>query len=80
MEIIEELEPVRRGIFMGAIGYLGFNGSSDLNIAIRTMLIQNGRAFMQVGGGIVADSIPEEEYEESLLKGRLLFEALDNFH
>lgn len=76
MEIIEELEPVRRGIFMGAIGYLGFNGSSDLNIAIRTMLIQNGRAFIQVGGGIVADSIPEEEYEESLLKGRLLFQAL----
>ncbi|HEY3454851.1 MAG TPA: aminodeoxychorismate synthase component I [Bryobacteraceae bacterium] len=77
MEIIEELEPVRRGIFMGAIGYLGFNGSSDLNIAIRTMLIQNGRAFMQVGGGVVADSIPEEEYEESLLKGRLLFEAVE---
>ncbi|HEY6989925.1 MAG TPA: aminodeoxychorismate synthase component I [Bryobacteraceae bacterium] len=77
MEIIEELEPVRRGIFMGAIGYLGFNGSSDLNIAIRTMLIQNDRAFMQVGGGIVADSIPEEEYEESLLKGRLLFEAVE---
>ena len=76
MEIIDELEPVRRGIFTGAIGYLGFNGVSDLNIAIRTMLVQNGRAFIQVGGGIVADSIAEEEYEECLLKGRLLFEAL----
>ena len=77
MEIIEELEPVRRGIFMGSIGYLAFNGSSDLNIAIRTMLIQNSRAFMQVGGGILADSIPAEEYDESLLKGRLLFQALE---
>lgn len=77
MEIIEELEPVRRGIFTGAIGYLGFNGASDLNIAIRTMLVQNGRAFVQVGGGIVADSVAEEEYEECLLKGRLLFEALE---
>jgi para-aminobenzoate synthetase component I len=77
MEIIEELEPVRRGIFTGAIGYLGFNGVSDLNIAIRTMLVQAGRAFIQVGGGIVADSVPQEEYEECLLKGRLLFEALE---
>jgi para-aminobenzoate synthetase component I len=77
MEIIEELEPVRRGIFTGAIGYLGFNGVSDLNIAIRTMLVQNGRAFVQVGGGIVADSVAEEEYEECLLKGRLLFETLE---
>jgi para-aminobenzoate synthetase component I len=76
MEIIDELEPVRRGIFTGAIGYLGFNGVSDLNIAIRTMLVRNGRAFVQVGGGIVADSVAEEEYEECLLKGRLLFEAL----
>jgi para-aminobenzoate synthetase component I len=79
MEIIEELEPVRRGIFTGAIGYLGFNGVSDLNIAIRTMLVKNGRAFIQVGGGIVADSVAEEEYEECLLKGRLLFEALESF-
>lgn len=77
MEIIEELEPVRRGIFTGAIGYLGFNGASDLNIAIRTMLVQNGCAFIQVGGGIVADSVAEEEYQECLLKGRLLFEALE---
>jgi anthranilate/para-aminobenzoate synthase component I len=50
---------------------------SDLNVAIRTMLIQNGRASIQVGGGIVADSVPEDEYEECLLKGRLLFEALE---
>jgi para-aminobenzoate synthetase component I len=77
MEIIEELEPVRRGIFTGAIGYLGFNGVSDLNIAIRTILVQGGRAFIQVGGGIVADSVAEEEYEECLLKGKLLFEALE---
>jgi para-aminobenzoate synthetase component 1 len=76
-EIIEELEQVRRGIFMGSIGYVGFNGVSDLNVAIRTMLIQNGRASIQVGGGIVADSVPEDEYEECLLKGRLLFEALE---
>jgi len=79
MEIIEELEPVRRGIFTGAIGYLGFNGVSDLNIAIRTILVRKSRAFVQVGGGIVADSVPEEEYEECLLKGRLLFEALQGF-
>ncbi|MBC7345267.1 MAG: chorismate-binding protein, partial [Clostridia bacterium] len=76
MEIIEELEPVRRGIYTGSIGYLGFNGNTDLNIVIRTLVIKGGKAYLQVGGGIVADSQPESEYEETLHKGRALFTAL----
>jgi len=76
MEIIRELEPTRRGIYTGAIGYIGFDGDMDLNIVIRTMLLEGGRAHFQVGGGIVADSDPETEYEETLHKGRALLQSL----
>ncbi len=70
MEIIDELEPNRRGIYTGAIGYLSRGGSSGFNIAIRTLLVEGTRVSYQVGGGIVADSDPVSEYEETLHKGR----------
>jgi para-aminobenzoate synthetase component 1 len=76
MEIIEELERVRRGISMGAIGYASFDGQMDWNVAIRTLEIAGGIARFNVGGGIVADSDPVEEYEESLWKARAILEAL----
>lgn len=76
MEIIEELEPVRRGIYTGAIGYLSFNGNADLNIAIRTIIIKDGQAYFHVGGGIVADSDPLAEYQETLDKSLALMVAL----
>jgi para-aminobenzoate synthetase component 1 len=76
MEIIEELEPTHRGPYTGAIGYLGWDGSCDLNIAIRTLTLAGGEAHFQVGGGIVADSDPDAEYEETLDKGRALMRAL----
>jgi len=68
MEIIDELEPISRGPYCGAIGYLGFNRESQLNIAIRTALCRDGLAHFNVGAGIVADSVPEAEYEETLAK------------
>jgi para-aminobenzoate synthetase component 1 len=70
MQIIDELEPNRRSLYTGAIGYLSRGGSSAFSIAIRTILIEGDRASYQVGGGIVADSDPEAEYEETLAKGR----------
>jgi len=76
MEIIDELEPVRRGPYTGSIGWLGFNGDMDLNIIIRTFVIQNGRAHVQVGAGIVADSDPEREYYETLHKANALLQTL----
>jgi len=76
MEIIDELEPTCRSIYTGAIGYIGFDGSADLNIAIRTILLKAGHAYFQAGGGIVADSDPAAEYEETLAKARALFDAL----
>ena len=76
MEIIEELEPHARGAYTGAIGYASFHGRMDLNIAIRTLVRAAGRIHAQVGGGIVADSDPALEYEETLHKGRALFQAL----
>ncbi len=76
MEIIEELEPTRRGVYTGAIGYLCFSGDMDTNIVIRTIVIQNGLAHFQVGGGIVADSVPEAEYQETMDKARALTRAL----
>ena len=76
MEIIGELEPVRRGVYTGSVGYLGFDGSADLNIAIRTVVLESGRAHLSVGGGILLDSDPDAEYEETLHKGRRLLEAL----
>jgi para-aminobenzoate synthetase component 1 len=77
MEIIEELEPTRRKIYTGSLGYLGFNGETDLNIIIRTMVVTDGKVYFQAGGGIVADSDPEKEYEETLHKVSALFSALN---
>ncbi len=68
MEIIDELEPVRRGVYTGAIGYFGFDGRVDLSIAIRLAMLRDGVAYVPVGGGIVADSDPEAEYEETMAK------------
>jgi anthranilate synthase component I len=76
MEIIEELEPVKRGPYTGAIGYFGFNGNMDMSIAIRTIVARGNKAYMQVGAGIVIDSIPEFEYHETINKGKALFEAI----
>jgi para-aminobenzoate synthetase component 1 len=76
MEIIDELEPTRRSVYTGSIGYLGFNGDMDLNIVIRTIIVKDGKAYFQVGGAIVYDSEPEAEYLETLDKGRALMRAL----
>ena len=76
MEIIDELEPVRRGPYTGALGYLGFNRESQLSIVIRTTLLKAGWAHFSVGAGIVADSVPEAEYAETLAKARGFIEAL----
>jgi len=77
MEIIEELEPTRRGVYCGSIGYLGFDGDAELNIAIRSLHLKDGRLDYQVGGGIVWDSEPEAEYRETLDKGRAIRETID---
>ena len=76
MEIIEELEPVRRGIYTGSMGYIGYDGMVDLNIIIRSALVKGGRIYFNAGAGIVADSEPEREYEETLFKARAIIEAL----
>jgi len=76
MEIIDELEPVRRGIYTGSLGYIDFHGDMDLNIVIRTILLRNGKGHLQVGAGIVYDSDPEREYEETLHKAEALIQAL----
>ncbi|MEO4055532.1 anthranilate synthase component I family protein [Solibacillus sp. CAU 1738] len=75
MEIIEELEPVRRGLYTGSIGWLGFNGDMELNIVIRTAYIKDGMAYIQAGAGIVIDSVPENEYIESLNKAKAMWQA-----
>jgi anthranilate synthase component 1 len=77
MEIIAELEPDRRGPYAGAVGYFCFSGNMDTAIAIRTMVITRGVASVQAGGGIVADSIPEREYEETIHKATALLRAID---
>jgi anthranilate synthase component I len=76
MEIIEELEPVRRGVYGGAVGYFDFSGNMDTGIAIRTVLCREGRVYVQAGAGIVADSVPEREHLECLNKARGMFQAL----
>ena len=76
MEIIDELEPTKRSVYTGSIGYLSFNGDMDINIVIRTFIIKEGRAYFQVGGGIVYDSDPEAEYVETMDKAKALIEAL----
>ncbi len=77
MEIIHELEPVRRGIYSGAVGYLGFDGALDTCIAIRTIVAANGMLTIQAGAGIVADSVPELEYKETENKAQALLDALN---
>jgi para-aminobenzoate synthetase component 1 len=77
MEIIDELEPTRRSVYTGSIGYLSFDGNMDINIVIRTFIIKSKRAYFQVGGAVVYDSDPELEYQETLDKGRALVNALN---
>jgi anthranilate synthase component 1 len=80
MEIIDELEPTRRGLYAGAVMYLDFSGNLDSCIALRTLVAKNGRAYIQAGGGIVADSVPEREYQETVNKARALVKALEIAH
>ncbi|HAG72311.1 MAG TPA: anthranilate synthase component I, partial [Gammaproteobacteria bacterium] len=76
MQIIDELEPVKRGVYGGAMGYLGWNNSMDMAIAIRTALVKDGQLHVQAGAGIVADSDPDSEWEETLTKAKALIRAL----
>ena len=76
MQIIDDLEPTKRSVYTGSIGYLSFNGDMDLNIVIRTFIVKGNKAYFQVGGGIVYDSEPEAEYVETLDKARALIQAL----
>ena len=77
MEIIDELEPVRRGPYAGAVGYIDFGGSMDTCIALRTVVVTGGRAFVQSGAGVVADSVPTQEFEETVNKARGMLVALE---
>ncbi len=77
MEIIDELEPTKRSVYTGSIGYLSFNGDLDLNIVIRTFLVKGRKAYFQVGGAVTHDSDPEAEYRETLDKSRALMDALN---
>ena len=75
MEIIDELEPVKRGIYSGAVGYIGWTGNLDTAIAIRTAVIKNGKLHIQAGAGIVYDSVPQSEWDETMNKARAVFRA-----
>jgi len=77
MEIIHELEPIKRGIYSGAVGYLGWNGSMDTAIAIRTAVIKDGVLHTQAGAGVVADSVPKYEWKETLNKARAMVKAVE---
>ncbi|MGI8560376.1 MAG: anthranilate synthase component I family protein, partial [Luteimonas sp.] len=76
LEIIQELEPIKRNVYSGAVGYIGWHGDADTAIAIRTAVIQDGRLHVQAGAGIVHDSDPQKEWEETMSKGRALFRAV----
>ena len=76
MEIIDELEPVKRGVYSGAVGYLSWSGNMDTAIAIRTAVIKDGQLHIQAGAGVVADSIPDLEWKETMNKGRAVFRAV----
>jgi anthranilate synthase component 1 len=76
MEIIDEIEPHRRGPYAGAVGYIDFSGNMDTCIALRTIVVKGNQAFVQAGAGIVADSVPAEEYQETLNKARGLLKAI----
>ena len=77
MEIIDELEPVKRGVYAGSVGYLGFNGDMDLAIAIRTAVVKDGQLHVQAGAGIVADSDPDAEWQETQNKARAVLRAAE---
>jgi anthranilate synthase component 1 len=77
MEIIDELENERRKTYAGSVGYLSFSGNLDFCITIRTMLVKDGTAYIQAGGGLVADSVPGREYEETMNKARALVKAIE---
>ncbi|MEM7379377.1 MAG: anthranilate synthase component I family protein, partial [Pseudomonadota bacterium] len=76
MEILDELEPVKRGVYGGAVGYIGWGGNMDMAIAIRTAVVKDGTLTLQAGAGVVYDSVPALEWEETLNKGRAVFRAL----
>ena len=76
MQIIEELEPARRGIYGGAVGYVSFTGNLDMAIAIRTLVTKGDTVYLQAGAGIVADTDPDAEYEETVNKARAVVRAL----
>jgi len=78
MEIIDETEPTARGLYTGSIGYIGLDSTASLNIAIRTIITANKKAYAQTGGGIVADSNPEEEWQESIHKARALLAGINS--
>ena len=80
MEIIDELEPTQRNVYTGSIGYIGFNGDMDLNIAIRTIIKQDDNVYFQVGGGMTWDSNPEGEYQETLDKAQSIMKALRGYY
>ncbi|MCK4375501.1 MAG: chorismate-binding protein, partial [Candidatus Brocadiae bacterium] len=77
MEIIDELEPTRRGPYAGAVGYVDFSGNMDTCIALRTMVMCGREVYLQAGAGIVADSVPENEYEETISKAKALLKAIE---
>ena len=77
MQIIDELEPHRRGLYAGAIGYFGFTGNMDTCIAIRTIVMKDGKVYIQAGAGIVADSDPALEYQETFNKARAMLRAVE---
>jgi anthranilate synthase component 1 len=77
MEIIDQFEPTRRGPYAGAVGYINFSGNMDTCIALRTMVCMQGKAYLQAGGGVVADSVPEQEYEETVNKAKAMIRAIE---
>ena len=76
MEIIDSIEPCKRGPYGGAVGYIDFTGNMDTCIALRTLVIKDGTIYIQAGAGIVADSVPEMEYHETLSKARAMLMAI----
>ena len=77
MQIIDELEPLKRGVYSGAVGYLGFNGDMDLAIAIRTAVLKGGQLHVQAAAGVVADSEPRAEWQETRHKARAVLKAAE---
>ena len=77
MQIIDELEPHRRGPYAGAVGYIDYAGNMDTCIALRTLVVQEGKGYIQAGAGLVADSVPASEYQETLNKARGLLKAIE---